>query len=72
MDPFRNCKRFFSPHFWERAQQKSISEEYVFIVIEKGIKSHIGDSIYEIKYKKWIVMVKRYKCRMMGKTVYQE
>ena len=72
MDPFKNCKRFFSPHFWDRTHQRSISEEYVFIVIDKGTKTHVGDSNYEIKYKKWIIIVKKYKCRIVGKTAYHE
>ena len=72
VDPFKNCKRFFSPHFWDRAKQRSISEDYVFDVIENGTKSHVGDSNYEIKYGQWTIIAKLYKCRLMMKTVFQE
>lgn len=70
VDPFKNCRRLFSSHFWDRSKQRSISEDYVFTIIDNGTKSHTGNSKYEITYRQWTIIAKLYKCRLMMKTVF--
>jgi len=70
MDPFKDCKRIYKPHFRQRIGQRHFPVKQVNDILRKGTSTHQGNEIYIVRYGIWALVLKAYKCRIILRTVF--
>jgi hypothetical protein len=77
MDPWRDCKRLFEPHFFDRMYDRSLPLNQVEEALMDGKKETIGpvkgnSQEYRVTWGKWTLIAKRVPCTIILRTAFRE
>lgn len=71
VDPWRDCERYFDPHFADRMGERFLPMEQVREALKDGNKIMKKKDEYEIKWKKWTLVVSIGSCFIYFWTAHQ-
>ena len=68
MDPWKDCRRIYDPHFMDRMQEKHLPRDQVNDALIDGIKIQERKGEYEVNWKKWTLKVSMGRCFLFLRT----
>jgi len=71
MDPWRDCERFYDPHFIDRMKQRHLPRDQVEEAILIGKKMRKKENNYDIKWNKWTIRLVQNQCFLFLKTAFK-
>ena len=71
MDPFKDCQRLYTEHFESRLEQRYIPSYIVEDILRKGTVSRSGNNTYAVSYRGHRIILVKYTCRLVFKTIFK-
>lgn len=68
VDPFKDCQRFYTPHFRDRLGQRHVPSGFIEDTLRRGARSRNGDE-YKITYRGHHIILIKHTCRLTLVTV---
>ena len=76
MDPWRDCRRLFEPHFFDRMYDRFLPVDQVESALIEGVKEADGaqkvdgSQDFKIQWRDWTLVATRVPCTIVLKTAF--